>query len=90
MIQITSLIVYFIVGVVQDFFFTMNSKYIAREKVLPAVFYSFFTILISMLVLYNILTDIDSERSVVAIIVYSFGIATGTYVAMKIPKFGKK
>lgn len=90
MIQITSLIVYFIVGVVQDFFFTMNSKYIAKEKVLPAVFYSFFTILISMLVLYNILTDIDSERSIVAIIVYSCGIATGTYLAMVWPKLKRK
>ena len=88
--QILTLVIYFLVGVVQDFFFTMNSKYIAREKVLPAVVFSFLTILMSMLVLYNILKDIDSERSITAIIVYSCGIAVGTYVAMKTPKFKNK
>ena len=87
--DIITLILYFIAGVVQDFFFTMNSKYIAREKVLPAVIFSFLTILMSMLVLYNILSDLDSERSILAIIVYSCGIAVGTYAAMKLPKIKK-
>lgn len=88
--EILTLVIYFVVGVIQDFFFTMNSKYIAREKVLPAVVFSFLTILMSMLVLYNILRDIDSERSMVAIVVYSCGIAVGTYVAMKIPGLKKR
>jgi len=89
--EIITLGIYFIVGAVQDFFFTMNSKYIAQEKVLPAVFYSFLTILMSMLVLYNILRDIDNQRSITAIVVYSCGIALGTYIAMKTPGFrGKK
>jgi len=88
--EILTLVIYFVVGVIQDFFFTMNSKYIAREKVLPAVIFSFLTILMSMLVLYNILRDIDSERSMVAIVVYSCGIAVGTYVAMKIPGLKKR
>jgi uncharacterized protein YebE (UPF0316 family) len=87
--EIITLVIYFVVGVVQDFFFTMNSKYIAKEKVLPAVIFSFLTILMSMLVLYNILKDINYESSVLAIIVYSFGIAGGTLVAMKFPKFKK-
>lgn len=88
-INIVKLIIYFIAGVVQDFFFTMNSKYIARDRVLPAVIFSFLTILMSMIVLYNILSEIDSERSLLAIIVYSCGIAIGTYVAMRFPKFKK-
>ena len=88
--EIITLIIYFFVGVVQDFFFTMNSKYIAKEKILPAVIYSFLTILMSMLVLYNILKDIDNQRGILAIIVYSCGIAGGTYVAMKLPKFKLK
>ena len=88
--EILTLVIYFVVGVIQDFFFTMNSKYIAREKVLSAVVFSFLTILMSMLVLYNILRDIDSERSMVAIVVYSCGIAVGTYVAMKIPGLKKR
>lgn len=88
--MILSLIIYFIVGIVQDFFFTMNTKYIAREKVVPAVFFSFLTVLMSMLVLYNILSDLDASRSIPAIIVYSCGIAVGTYLAMKFPKLKKK
>ena len=88
--SIIKLVVYFVVGVVQDFFFTMNSKYIAKDKVLPAVIFSFLTILMSMVVLYNILNEISSERSILAIIVYSCGIALGTYVAMRLPKFKKK
>ena len=87
--SILTLIIYFVVGVVQDFFFTMNSKYVAQNKVLPAVIFSFFTVLMNMLVLYSILTDINNQTSIVAIIVYSCGIALGTYVAMKFPKIRK-
>jgi LytS/YehU family sensor histidine kinase len=90
MAEILKLIIYFLVGVVQDFFFTMNSKYIAQEKVASAVIFSFLTILMSTVVLYNILNDINSETSIIAIVVYSAGIATGTYVAMKFPKFKKR
>ena len=87
--EILTLVIYFIVGVVQDFFFTMNFKFVAKEKVLPAVFFSFLTVLMNTLVLYNILSEIDSEKSILAIVVYSCGIAVGTYVAMKMPKFKK-
>lgn len=90
MMQIATLVVYFFVGIVQDFFFTMNTKYVAKEKVLPAVIFSFLTILMAMLVLYNILSEIDSQRSITAIIVYSCGIAVGTYVAMKMPGLKRK
>ena len=86
---ILNLAIYFFVGVVQDFFFTMNTKYIAREKVLPAVIFSFFTIFVSTLVLYNIIKEINSESGLIAIFVYSCGIALGTYVAMEFPKFKK-
>ena len=85
MVSILTLVIYFFVGVVQDFFFTLNLKYVARDKVVPAVVFSFLTICMSMLVLYNILRDIDNQRSILAIVVYSLGIASGTYVAMKAP-----
>ncbi len=88
--EILTLVIYFFVGIVQDFFFTLNTRYVAEKKVLPAVVFSFLTILMSMLVLYNILSEIDTERSIVAIIVYSCGIAVGTYVAMKLPGSKKK
>lgn len=86
---VLKLVIYFLVGVVQDFLFTMNSKYISEKKVWPAVSFSFLTILMSTIVLYRILTDINSETSIIAIVVYSFGIATGTYIAMSFPKFKK-
>lgn len=83
--MIFKLVIYFLVGVIQDFFFTLNSRYIAEKKVWPAVAFSFLTILMSMIVLYNILNEIDSEKSILAIIVYSCGIALGTFFAMKFP-----
>ncbi len=87
--MILKLIVYFIVGTVQDFFFTLNSRYIAEKKVWPAVCFSFLTILMSMVVLYNILNEINSEQSILAIFIYSLGIAFGTYLAMKFEGFKK-
>jgi len=91
MTEILTLTIYFFAGVVQDFFFTLNSKYIAQNKVGLAVIFSFLTILMSMLVLYNILSELDSQRGLLSIIVYSFGIAVGTYLALKFNiKFKKK
>jgi len=86
---IITLAVYFLVGIVQDFFFTMNTKYVAEKKTLPAVIYSFLTVVMSMLVLYNILSELDPNKSILAIIIYSCGIATGTYIAMKMPGLKK-
>lgn len=86
---IIKLVIYFVVGVVQDFFFTLNSRYIAEKKVWPAVAFSFLTILMSMVVLYNILNEIDSDKSILAIFIYSLGIALGTYLAMKFEGFKK-
>ncbi len=87
MVMISKLVIYFLVGVIQDFFFTMNARYIVEKKVFPAVIFSFLTVLMNMLVLYNILNEIDSEKSILAIIVYSCGIALGTYVAMRFSGF---
>ncbi len=87
---ITALVVYFFVGVIQDFFFTMNLKYVAREKVWAAVVFSFLAVSMSMLVLYNIINDLDPQKSILAIIVYSCGIAVGTYVAMETRGLKKK
>lgn len=88
--EIITLIAYFVVGVIQDFCFTMNARYIVEKKVFPAVIFSFLTVVMNLLVLYNILKDLDAERSILAIIVYSCGIAVGTYVAMRLPVFRKK
>ena len=82
-------IIYFIAGVVQDFLLTLNWRYMAKEKVWAASLFSFLTTIISFIVLYNILTKLDQERSLVAIIIYSVGIATGTFLGMK-TKIGRE
>jgi hypothetical protein len=87
--EIITLAIYFVVGVVQDFFFTLNTRYVAEKKIVPAVVFSFLTVVMSMLVLYNIVQDIDITKGVLAIIIYSFGIATGTLLAMKLPNLKK-
>lgn len=82
-------IIYFIAGVVQDFLLTLNWRFMAKDKAILASLFSFLTTIISFVVLYNILTKLDQERSLVAIIIYSLGIATGTFLGMK-NKFGMK
>lgn len=83
------LLLYFFAGILQDFLLTLNWRFIAKEKVLPAVTLSFSVTVVSMLILYNILTQLDSQRSLIAIVVYALGIATGTFLAMKF-KIGLK
>jgi len=76
-------LIYFLVGVVQDFLTTLNWRYVAKDKVLPAMLFSFLTTAVGMLVLYNIITQLDPNRSILAILVYSLGITVGTFLAMK-------
>ena len=45
--------------------------------------FSFLTTAVGMIVLYNIITQLDPNRSILAIIIYSLGITTGTFFAMK-------
>ena len=78
------LILYFIAGVLQDFLLTLNWRFIAKDRVVYAVIFSFLTTVISLLVLYNIVTKLDQNRSIIAILVYALGIATGTLIAMQV------
>lgn len=82
-------IIYFFAGVLQDFLLTLNWRYMAKDKAWGASLFSFLTTIISFVVLYNILTKLDQERSIIAIVVYSIGIATGTFLGMK-TKIGMK
>ncbi|OGD57255.1 hypothetical protein A2V71_01195 [Candidatus Berkelbacteria bacterium RBG_13_40_8] len=83
------LIIFFLAGVLQDFIATLNLRYIAKDKIFLAVSTSFFTTVIYMIILYNILTQLDSQRSIAAIISYALGIGGGTFFAMKF-KLGMK
>jgi uncharacterized protein YebE (UPF0316 family) len=77
------LIAYFLVGVLQDFLFTVNLRYVAKNKVVLAVLTSFLVTVVNLLVLYNILNQMDSQRTFITIIIYALGITTGTFLAMK-------
>lgn len=77
------LILYFLAGILQDFLLTLNWRFIAKEKAIPAAIFSVIVTVVSMLVLYNIITQLDKERSIVAIIIYALGIGTGTILGMK-------
>lgn len=79
----TWLLLYFLAGVLQDFLFTLNLRYVARNNLLLAALSSFLVTVVSLLVLYNIITRLDSQGSILAIIIYSLGIAIGTVLAMK-------
>jgi len=83
------LTLYFLAGILQDFLWTLNVRFVAKGKLIPASLYSSLTSLVSFLVLYNILTKLDTERSLVAIITYSLGIGAGTFLGMKV-KYGLK
>lgn len=87
--MILQLIAYFFAGVLQDFLFTLNIKYVAINKIILAMLTSFLITVVNLVVLYNILTVMDSQRSILAIVVYAAGIATGTFLAMKL-KIGPK
>ena len=76
-------IIYFFAGVLQDFLLTLNWRFMAKDKAFSASLFSFLTTIISFIVLYNILTKLDQERSIIAIVIYSIGIAAGTFLGMK-------
>ncbi len=77
-------IIYFFAGVLQDFLLTLNWRYMMKDKTAPAAFFSFIVTVVSMLVLYNIITRLDEGRSIIAIIIYALGIGVGTILGMKI------
>ena len=77
------IILFFFAGILQDFLLTLNWRYIAKNRAVPASALSFLVTIVTMTVLYNILTRLDSQRSIFAIVVYALGIGTGTYLGMK-------
>jgi uncharacterized protein YebE (UPF0316 family) len=82
-------IAYFFAGVLQDFLVTLNQRYVIKDHVISAVLTSFLITIVSLVVLYNILSTLDPEQSIPAIIIYALGIAVGTFLAMKL-KIGKE
>lgn len=84
-----TLAIYYLIGILQDFLLTLNWRYVAKDRPLPAVSYSFLTTVLSWLVFYNILADFNPQKNILEIIIYSLGVCTGTFLAMKL-KLGSK
>lgn len=84
------LIIYFFAGVLQDFLFTLNLRYVAQNNVVFAMLFSFLTTVVSLTALYNIITNLDPGKSIIAIIVYAAGITFGTWLGMKFKPGFKK
>jgi len=74
---------YFLAGVLQDFLVTLNQRFVIKDRVLLAVSTSFLITIVGFVVLYNIISSLDSQKSILAIVVYAAGIAVGTFLAMK-------
>ena len=78
-----NLLLYYLAGILQDFLFTLSLRYVGKEKPFSASFVAFFNNFVSVGVLYTILRQFDEQRTLISIIIYSLGIATGTFLAMK-------
>ena len=76
-------ILYFLAGILEDFLFTLNLRYVTEKRVVHAVVASFFVTVVGLLVFYDILTRLDEQRSIVGIVMYALGIAVGTFLGMK-------
>ena len=87
--MVLQLLAYFFAGVFQDFLVTLNQRYVIKNHVVSAMVTSFMITIVSMVVLYNVLSSLDPQQSIPAIIVYALGIAIGTLLAMKF-KIGKE
>ena len=75
--------IYFLAGAVQNFLFILGIRFVAKDKAFLASVFSFLVTIVSLFALYSILSRLDAQRSIVAIIIYGFGFAVGTYLATK-------
>jgi len=81
------ILTYVLVGIIQDFVLTLNWRYIAENRPVASAISAFGSSFIGLIVLYNILTRLNSHRSILAILAYTVGISIGTYLALKSEKF---
>lgn len=76
-------LVYFIVGILQDFLVTINIRFTSKDRIIPASITSFLVTVCGLLVLYNIIVKLNDERTFAAIVIYALGISFGTFLGMK-------
>ena len=78
------LLMFFLAGVLQDFLFTLSLRFVATDKPIKASPAAFLETIVTLLVLYAILIKLDTDRSIIASVVYALGIGSGTYIAMRV------
>lgn len=79
-----SLIIYFIAGMAQEFLYTLSIRFISKEKAIASAITVFFASLVVLIVFYNIVMFLDPKESIISIIVYAAGVATGVFLAVKL------
>ena len=80
------LLIFYLVGLFQEFLAALYLRFLTKGKTIPAVALSFTITLIGLLVIFNILTRLETQKGTIAIIVFALGVATGTFLAMKVKK----
>lgn len=84
-------VIFFLVGIAEDFIGTMTLRLLVAKRIVATTLCTFAITLISLAVFYGIFIKIDNDpKRFVAIVVYSAGIALGTFLAMKVKLGGDK
>ena len=78
------LAIYFLAGAVQNFLFILGLRFVAKDRTILASTFSFLVTIVSMFSLYSIVSRLDTQHSIIAIIIYGLGFAVGTFSAMKL------
>ena len=76
-------LLYFVAGLIQDFMWTLNVRFIDHDKSVKAAVTSFLGTVITVTVLYNILNQSELQESIVAILIYAGGVASGTLLGLR-------
>ena len=77
------IIIYFLVGLIQDFLIAFYYRLVTKGAGFPAGFLSFLITIINLAVIYTILEKFNLETSFLAIFAYAIGNGVGTYIGVK-------
>ena len=76
-----NIIVYFLVGVLQDFMIALYTRLVSTKQTIWASLLSFIITAINLAVIYTLLTGLE-DKGWIAILAYAIGNAVGTGIGM--------
>jgi uncharacterized protein YebE (UPF0316 family) len=79
-------LIYFGAGILQDIVITFYYRFVAAQKAFLSATFSFITTLISLTILYEVLTNLTPQSGIWLIISYALGNGVGAYLAVKFSK----